>query len=523
MFEVEPIITTMSSSSNGVVQAVSRADVPPCIGEGCWRRLQDDTTTNSSPFQGTLTLLKGNTLNANSDVDEEIVKQFFLDAMNNNDSNNELLVELEGLLGDWMVVEYVPITSDATAGVVEEEDGNEGVDDTAAVTATTTTTVVDGDGSLPTTGISSNEQSSSSPLSSGTSPALPGATTSVVNTPSSPADEQPEVNLKEEEPQTPTESTDKTVVDLGPNSDDNTLGIVLGVVGVCLAAFLIVGFAYRHKKKRDSRDPDFIGDIRLEHDENNRPTVTVSQWASGLLPHRGGKASTATTTAPSGVEVKEIDRVLADLNSDDGSYATTSSNADTSCYSGYSGMTGISDLNYQPKNDSKNNNATAEGTSTRKSSLEKVEEMKPSISFLDQSRTGSNLSYSNLGGTSQSMRREESFENDYRDKSAMATLNLRKDMLDVDVAEDENARTISTSKNTEMMAQQREVEKANIKAKKMKKRMKSVSPPSRKKEGIRETIRSLSPSRSTEEKVTDESQDILLPSKVEKSDDLEIV
>ena len=121
------------------------------------------------------------------------------------------------------------------------------------------------------------------------------------------------------------------------------------------------------------------------------------------------------------------------------------------------------------------------------------------------------------------MRREESFENDYRDKSAMATLNLRKDMLDVDVAEDENARTISTSKNTEMMAQQREVEKANIKAKKMKKRMKSVSPPSRKKEGIRETIRSLSPSRSTEEKVTDESQDILLPSKVEKSDDLEIV
>jgi hypothetical protein len=188
-------------------------------------------------------------------------------------------------------------------------------------------------------------------------------------------------------------------------------------------------------------------------------------------------------------------------------------------------MTGISDLNYQPKNDSENNNATAEGTPTRKSSLEKVEEMKPSVSFLDQSRTGSNLSYGNLGGNSQSMRREESFESDYRDKSAMATLNLRKDMLDVDVAEDENARTISTSKNTEMMAQQREVEKANIKAKKMKRRMKSVSPPSRKKEagGIRETIRSLSPSRSTEEKVPDESKDSLLPSPVEKSDDLEIV
>lgn len=68
------------------------------------------------------------------------------------------------------------------------------------------------------------------------------------------------------------------------------------------------------------------------------------------------------------------------------------------------------------------------------------------------------------------------------------------------------------------------LEKANIKAKKMKRRMKSVSPPSRKKEGggIRETIRSLSPSRSTEEKekVPDESQDSLLPSRVEKSDDL---
>jgi hypothetical protein len=364
---------------------------------------------------------------------------------------------------------------------------------------------------------------------------LPGTTTSVVTIPSSPADdtadnsgvEQPDVNLKEEEPLPPTESADKTFTDLGPSSDDNTLGIVLGVVGVCLAAFLFVGFAYRHKKKkRDGRDPDFIGDVHLEHDENDRPTITVGSWAAGILPHRGGKASTATTNVPSGVEVKnDIDRVLADLNSDDGSYASTSSNADTSCYSGYSGMTGISDLNYQPKNDSKNNNATAEGTPTRKSSLEKVEEMKPSISFLDQSRTGSNLSYGNLGGNSQSMRREESFESDYRDKSAMATLNLRKDMLDVDVAEDENARTISTSKNTEMMAQQREVEKANIKAKKMKRRMKSVSPPSRKKEagGIRETIRSLSPSRSNEEKVPDESKDSLLPSPVEKSDDLEIV
>ena len=347
---------------------------------------------------------------------------------------------------------------------------------------------------------------------------------------------QPEVGTT-----TPSSPSIKTIG--GDNNNGNILGIALGATFACLAAFLIAGFAYRHKKRRDDsgRDPDYIGDVHVEQDENNRPTVTVGMWAAGMMRGNNNKAA-AAAAAPPAVEVKEIDRVLADLhNSDDSSFVSTSSNADTSCYSGYSGMTGISDLNYQPDNNNNNNNKNEGGavpTTKKSSSLEKVEELKPSISFLDNSRTGSYGSYLNVGSASQSMRREESFESDYRDKSAMATLNLKKDMLDVDVgSEDDKARTISAQKNTEMLAQQREVEKASIKAKKMKtKRVKSVSPPARKESGgggggggggsIREGIRSLSPTRRTREEqvvLPDESRDRLLPSPVEKSDDLEIV
>jgi hypothetical protein len=274
-----------------------------------------------------------------------------------------------------------------------------------------------------------------------------------------------------------------------------------------------------------------------DEDENEKPKVTVGMWAAGLLPGKGksndNNNGAFPTAAAAPVEVTEIDKVLADLNdSDDSSFVSAigSDAEDTSVYSGYSGMTGISDLNYQPKN-----------KETDESKLEKVEEMKPAISYLDHSKVslmrGTSLSTGTQSmrkkesfesdpsdskgsgsGTSQSMRKEESFESDYRDKSAMATLNLKKDMLNADVGEDEKARTMSAQQNSDMLQKQRQVDKVRAATVKAKKRMKSVSPPQK------GGVKSSSPNRVVKAE-PDESRDQLLPSPIRKSDDsnLELV
>eukprot|EP00986_Skeletonema_menzelii_P002916 scaffold844_cov142-Skeletonema_menzelii.AAC.7 len=263
--------------------------------------------------------------------------------------------------------------------------------------------------------------------------------------------------------------------------------------------FFLNGRKNRATTTTTEHDVDHIGDVNACDIENEKPK-----------------------------ELNEIDKVLADLNdSDDSSFISAVSAEDTSCYSGYSGLTGISDLNYQPKNK----------TETEDSKLEKVEEVKPSISFLDQSKgsltrdtslkrkdesfeSDPSDSKGSSMGTSQSMRKEESFESDYRDKSAMATLNLKKDMLNADVGGDEKARTLSAQQNSEMMASQRQVDKVRAAKVKAKKRMKSGVGSSQK-----DGARSLSPKRDVQVE-PDESRDRLLPSPIEKSDDdasLEIV
>ena len=464
-FQVEPIAP--SSSSSTVAVQVSRGyPNSECVGFNCWRRrLSSEEDGHTSSYGATLTVATGNNLNSNSDLNNETVKQFFLDALM-NDSTLDLETLFVGGEGGWTVVEYV--ATDAIAA----------------------------DGGEPTTtdAVSSGVDSGSSEQGV------------VVNTNNAP----------------PTNT-----VDIGGNN--NELGTGLGAAAaVCLVAFIIIGFVYRrHNKRRGGIDADsegegdFIGDVHAEESEsNNKPTITVASWAAGLLPAtimRVGKAKGVATTAATAVEVNEIDKVLADLHSDDSSFVSESSAADTSCYSG---MTGISDLNYQPPN----NNATDDSGENKKPSLEKVEEMKPSISFVDQTR-GSQISL----GTAQSMRREESFESDYRDKSAMAKMSLKKDILNVEVAEDEKLRTISPQVSSEMMQQQREMDKvktANSKARKT--RTKCISPVRKDGRGLSPSrvlggIRSLSPSRAVEVD-PDQSLDHLLPSPSKKSDDdLEIV
>ena len=501
------------------VMAVSRGNWRQLLLRRSRRRLEEEQEQHSSSFEAKLTL---ESMLIDSDVDEEEIKGFFLNAMNEAAAGTTALDYLDSSLGEWSAVEYVAIATDAVVVPVEAP-------------ATTTTTVV----------------TEVTPPTTTTTTTTPGETTNVVAIPS--ASDSSTTNTN------PT--TTETVVAKSPTTTNNSdggeinggvIGIVLGVVGACLIVFLVAVFAVRHNKRggnnrRTSLWQDNIGDVHVVEygdETNNKSTFTVGMWAAGLLPNaiRGKNNNNDTNGAfPTGtpVEVNEIDKVLADMqNSDDSSFVSDSSAADdTSCYSGYSGLTGISDLNYQPKNN--NENETDES-----SKLAKVEEMKPSISFLDQTK-GSQLSLTRESslrgtaqsmrkeesfesdpsdpskesskGTSQSMRKEESFESDYRDKSAMATLNLKKDMLNADVGKDDKARTLSAQQNTEMMQQQRQVEKvraASVKAEKMKRRMmKSVSPP--RKDSVR---RALSPTRKVEVE-PDESRDKLLPSPVEKSDD----
>ena len=377
-----------------------------------------------------------------------------------NGLNNGVITELGDLLGEWKAVEYDgPVATDAV-GVLSENES-------AAAAAATQT-------NIPPAAV---------PESSTTGPRVPNSSsTATVSAESTPVDDSSSGNI-----------------------NNNVLSIFFGVVGGCLVAFIFVAFVNRNRRKNRAttttteHDVDHIGDVNACDIENEKPK-----------------------------ELNEIDKVLADLNdSDDSSFISAVSAEDTSCYSGYSGLTGISDLNYQPKNK----------TETEDSKLEKVEEVKPSISFLDQSKgsltrdtslkrkdesfeSDPSDSKGSSMGTSQSMRKEESFESDYRDKSAMATLNLKKDMLNADVGGDEKARTLSAQQNSEMMASQRQVDKVRAAKVKAKKRMKSGVGSSQK-----DGARSLSPKRDVQVE-PDESRDRLLPSPIEKSDDdasLEIV
>ena len=468
MFDVDPITTTTTSSSVSVAAA-----------RGGWRRhLQQDEEEgggmqqHSTPFEAKLILEKSTDLYATSPGMEE-VKQFFLNGLNNG---GDTITELGSLLGDWSAVEFAPVATTDMVGAVAE---NESAGATAipAVLPETATTAAVPNPSSSTATVSAESTSTTTP-----------------------ADE---------------------------SSGSNVLGIIFGVVGGCVVAFIFIAFVHRHRRKNravsrlfpnnggvvgmtataasETSDVDHIGDVNacdIENNEKQQPK-----------------------------ELKDIDKVLADLQvSDDSSFISSNSSAeDTSCYSGYSGLTGISDLNYQPKNTKEAEDA---------SKLEKVEEVKPSISFLDQSKGGllmrdtslkrkeesfgsdpSDSKGSSTMGTSQSTRKEESFESDYRDKSAMATLNLKKDMLNADVGGDEKARTLTAQQNSEMMASQRQVDKVRAAKVKAKKRMKSVSP------SKKDVARSLSPNRDVIVE-PDESRDRLLPSPIEKSDDdvsLEIV
>jgi len=485
LFGVYPLTTT------SVAVAASR---------GSWRQLEQQGQ-HSSSFEAKLILDKSLDLYAD-ETDAEDVKQLFLNRLNSG------AFDLGSLLGEWTAVDYVPVVTDAVE--VSEEEST--TTDTTGATQTTGAEVV-----LPAV---VPEVTTNNSKGDNVVPASSVPSTATVGAESAAADNE------------------------AGDINNNVLGIFFAVIGVCLVAFLFVAFVQGRKRQRNraaETSMEHIGDVHMEEedeDENEKPKVTVGMWAAGLLPGKGksndnnnGAFPTSAAAAP--VEVTEIDKVLADLNdSDDSSFVSAigSDAEDTSVYSGYSGMTGISDLNYQPKN-----------KETDESKLEKVEEMKPAISYLDHSKvslmrdtslsTGTQSmrkkesfesdpsdSKGSGSGTSQSMRKEESFESDYRDKSAMATLNLKKDMLNADVGEDEKARTMSAQQNSDMLQKQRQVDKVRAATVKAKKRMKSVSPPQK------GGVKSSSPNRVVKAE-PDESRDQLLPSPIRKSDDsnLELV
>jgi len=435
-FEVDPLTTT---------------SVSVAIARGSWRQLEEGQ--HSFSYEAELILDKSTDVYA-SDTDEEEVKQFFLNGLNNGG------VDLGSLLGSWTAIAYIPVATDAVE-VPEKE------------TATT----------QPIIPVAVPEVTTAVPALPKPVPALPNASAATVTAESTAVDEK--------------ESAGEI--------NRNVLGIFFAVVGGCLVAFLFVAFVQGRKRRNNTAatetDVDHIGDVNVSDLENEKPKVTIGKWAAGLL---SGKSNNDNSGSSPAAAVNDIDKVLADLHdSDDSSFVSAVSSGEDS---GYSGMTGISDLNYQPKN---------KGTNVSK--LAKVEEVKPSISFLDQSK-GSLLRDTSLkrkeesfesdpsdskgsSRTSQSMRKEESFESDYRDKSAMATLNLKKDMLNADVGEDEKARTMSAQQNSEMLAQQRQVDKVRAATVKAKKRMKSIG--SSQKDGGQSVER-----------------DHLLPSPARKSDDL---
>jgi len=450
-FEVDPLTTT---------------SVSVAVARGSWRQLEGEAE-HSSSYEAELILDKSFDLYA-SDVDEEEVKQLFL--------NGVVGLDLEGLLGEWTAVGYIPVATDAVE--VPETDAVEGVPEKEPTTTTAQATIP---------------------------AAAPDVASAVPATPT---------------PNAATVTAESAAVDVVDESageiNKNVLGIFFAVVGGCLAAFVFAAFVQNRKRRNNttatetSVEVDHIGDVNVDF-ENERPKITVAKWAAGLL---SGKSNNDNTASSPTAAATDIDRVLAELHdSEDSSFVSAgSSGEDGSHFSGYTGMTGISDLNYQPK---------SKGTDASK--LEKVEEVKTSISFLDKSR-GSLLRNTSLNRkkesfesdpsdskgsnrTSQSMRKEESFESDYRDKSAMATLNLKKDMLNADVGEDEKARTMSAQQNSEMLAQQRQVDKVRAATVKAKKRMKSIGS-SPKKDGGQASI----PNR-------DDGSDHLLPSLAQKSDD----
>ena len=484
LFGVYPLTTT------SVLVAASR---------GSWRQLEQEGQ-HSSSFEAKLILDKSLDIYA-AETDAEKVKQLFLNGLNSGD------FDLGSLLGEWSAVDYVPVVTDAVE--VSEE-------------ASTTTDIT---GATQTTGAEV---------------VLPAVVPEVTTNNSKGDNVVPASSV----PSTATVGAESAAADNNSAGDinNNVLGIFFAVIGVCLVAFLFVAFVQGRKRQRHraaETSMEHIGDVHMdeEEDEDEKPKVTVGMWAAGLLPGKGksndNNNGAFPTAAAAPVEVTEIDKVLADLNdSDDSSFVSAigSDAEDTSVYSGYSGMTGISDLNYQPKN-----------KETDESKLEKVEEMKPAISYLDHSKVslmrGTSLSTGTQSmrkkesfesdpsdskgsgsGTSQSMRKEESFESDYRDKSAMATLNLKKDMLNADVGEDEKARTMSAQQNSDMLQKQRQVDKVRAATVKAKKRMKSVSPPQK------GGVKSSSPNRVVKAE-PDESRDQLLPSPIRKSDDsnLELV
>jgi len=485
LFGVYPLTTT------SVAVAASR---------GSWRQLEQQGQ-HSSSFEAKLILDKSLDLYAD-ETDAEDVKQLFLNRLNSG------AFDLGSLLGEWTAVDYVPVVTDA---VEVSEEASTTTTDTTEATQTTGAEVV-----LPAV---VPEVTTNNSKGDNVVPASSVPSTATVGAESAAADNE------------------------AGDINNNVLGIFFAVIGVCLVAFLFVAFVQGRKRQRNravETSMEHIGDVHLEEedeDENEKPKVTVGMWAAGLLPGKGksndNNNGAFPTAAAAPVEVTEIDKVLADLNdSDDSSFVSAigSDAEDTSVYSGYSGMTGISDLNYQPKN-----------KETDESKLEKVEEMKPAISYLDHSKvslmrdtslsTGTQSmrkkesfesdpsdSKGSGSGTSQSMRKEESFESDYRDKSAMATLNLKKDMLNADVGEDEKARTMSAQQNSDMLQKQRQVDKVRAATVKAKKRMKSVSPPQK------GGVKSSSPNRVVKAE-PDESRDQLLPSPIRKSDDsnLELV
>jgi len=482
------------------VYPLTTTSVSVAASRGSWRQLEQEGQ-HSSSFEAKLILDKSLDLYA-AETDAEDVKQLFLNGLNSGG------FDLGTLLGEWTAVDYVPVVTDAVE--VSEEEST--TTDTTGATQTTGAEVV-----LPAV---VPEVTTNNSKGDNVVPASSVPSTATVGAESAAADNE------------------------AGDINNNVLGIFFAVIGVCLVAFLFVAFVQGRKRQRNraaETSMEHIGDVHMEEedeDENEKPKVTVGMWAAGLLPGKGksndnnnGAFPTSAAAAP--VEVTEIDKVLADLNdSDDSSFVSAigSDAEDTSVYSGYSGMTGISDLNYQPKN-----------KETDESKLEKVEEMKPAISYLDHSKvslmrdtslsTGTQSmrkkesfesdpsdSKGSGSGTSQSMRKEESFESDYRDKSAMATLNLKKDMLNADVGEDEKARTMSAQQNSDMLQKQRQVDKVRAATVKAKKRMKSVSPPQK------GGVKSSSPNRVVKAE-PDESRDQLLPSPIRKSDDsnLELV
>eukprot|EP00571_Detonula_confervacea_P012348 CAMPEP_0172303000 /NCGR_PEP_ID=MMETSP1058-20130122/4612_1 /TAXON_ID=83371 /ORGANISM="Detonula confervacea, Strain CCMP 353" /LENGTH=785 /DNA_ID=CAMNT_0013013677 /DNA_START=189 /DNA_END=2546 /DNA_ORIENTATION=+ len=499
---------------------------------GGGRRLQDDDSSNTGTttmvtlgHNGTVTF---NGLYWEDDPTSYDVTAFLVSELNSDGNREELKNKLSGvvctseeLTGGECNLEVMVVASDATAGDGAEDVGQENVVQEETVTQNVPAgideseaskeeaepeTVIGNDGDQVTTDTSGTDSEAvidpstmdpSDPAnpSSGETVGDEATTTTTID----PADTTTVNGLASESP-------DSRVVATAPDEDDDSNIIIpIIAVGASMVAFALAALVFLKVRKKNARDENrkIEANTTAEMEESPRKQEAEAVWANSahdaITASNNGKsvssprvsaaaaaATSATATAQSSSgndddpnsnkDMINIDNILDDF-SDGGSSFISDSSTSGSAISHISGLTGIMG------GDSNSPNPL----------LDHVQKMQHPSLRLSVDNSGDNGGYlpeSLQKGNSPSMRKQESFEGTYRTRSAMAKLNLKKDILHVECethdapegssdgedGDDMNigagsaaagkgygiTRTISPRKSTTMMEKQRLAEKVSL-------------------------------------------------------------